>query len=632
MTDCSLPRTKMFVRSVLTAMALVAACSASALAVNVTTYHYDNLRTGWNPNETILTPSSVANGSFGVLATAIATGNIGAQPLIVQNVNIGSKGIHDVVYVVTNADTVDAFDANTGASLLSVNLGTPPPRDTFPNPLQVGISSTPVIDIAQNAIFLVTCTFENNSPVYRLHKLDLGTLTDQIPSAVITAKTVLVNGKKVDFQTYAERQHPALLEANGNIYVAFSSFADLAQTVSRGWLLGWKATTLAPLYANSVMNSRSALNGKCNKYQSGGPCFLSSIWMSQAGVAADTSGNLFLVTGNSEPGTYGPPANVQESAIKLTGDLTKLKDIFTPHEVNRLDDLDWDFGAGGITLLPTQPGKIPNLAVAAGKSGKMYLINRNDMGGHTLKAPDNVVYQVDIGGCWCAESYFTGSNGVGRVVSSGGTTLKVWLVQTSPTVALLHDSESAQLVSGQDSGFFTSVSSNGTTKQAPIIWAATRPTTTQGNITLYALNGNDSSTIWSSVAGTWPNVGENANVMPVVANGKVYVWGGPDLAILGLGAAPGATVKRTAGAVQRTSGHEIYGTVQALDGNMITLKTRTGKIVMVDNSPAQAADRTIELFVGRSLVIDGDYDGAGIMHAKLTQRAKTSPLLWYDDK
>jgi hypothetical protein len=632
MTDCSLPRTKMFVRSVLTAMALVATCSASALAINVTTYHYDNLRTGWDPNETVLTPSSVANGNFGVLATAVATGNIGAQPLIVQNVNMGSKGIHDAVYVVTNADNVEAFDADSGASLLSVNLGTPPPRATFPNPIQVGISSTPVIDLAQNAIFVVACDYENNLPVYRLHRLDLGTLTDQIPSAVISAKTKLVNGKKVEFQTYAERQHPSLLEANGNIYVAFGSFSDLAQTVSRGWLLGWNATTLAPLYANSVMNTRSALNGKCNKYQSEGPCFLSSIWMSQAGVAADASGNLFLVTGNSEPGTYGPPANLQESAIKLAGDLATLKDYFTPHNSNTLDEVDGDFGAGGITLLPPQPGKIPNLAVAAGKSGIMYLLNRNSMGGRTLAAPDNVVGQVSIGGCWCAESYFTGSDGVGRVVSSGGTSLKIWLVQTSPTVALLHDAQSADLVSGQDSGFFTVVSSNGTTKQAPIIWAATRPTTVQGNITLYAINGNDGTTIWSSVAGTWPNVGENANVMPVVANGKVYVWGGPSLAILGLGAAPGATVKRTASTFQRTSGHEIYGTVQAIDGNMITLKTRTGKIVMVDNSPAQAADRTIELFIGRSLVIDGDYDGAGIMHAKLTQRAKTSPLLWYDDK
>ncbi|MGD0867564.1 MAG: hypothetical protein ABSA49_18640 [Rhizomicrobium sp.] len=620
------------IRAFVPAAILAAACFGSASAFNVTTYHYDNSRTGWNPNETVLTPASVSGGSFGVLATAIATGNIGAQPLIVQNVNIGNKGTHDVVYVVTDADDVEAFDATSGAKLLTVNLGTPPPRDTFPNPLQVGIESTPVIDTAQNAIYLVTCTYENNVPLYRLHKLDLGTLTDDVPSAIVSASTTLVNGTVVQFQTYAERQHPSLLEANGNIYVAFGSFADLAQTVSRGWLLGWNATTLAPLAANAVMNHRSALHGKCNKYMSGGPCFLSSIWMSQAGVAADAQGNLFFVTANSEPGTYGPPANLQESAIKLSGDLTTVLDLFTPHEVNTLDEIDGDFGSGGITLLPTQPGSIPNLAVAAGKSGKMYLLNRDSMGGHVDKAPDNVLATVPIGGCWCAESYFTGSDGIGRVVSSGGVTEEVWQVRTSPTVTLVHDSKSAQLVSGQDSGFFTTVSSDGTRRQAPIIWAATRPTTTQGNITLYALNANDSATLWSSVAGTWPNVGDNANVEPIVANGKVYVWGGPNLAILGLGATPGASVARYKTPVWRTPDHQIYGNVVAINGNVFSLKTRTGKIVLVDNTTAQNKDRTIEIFVGRALVVDGDYDGSGVFHSKLTNRAKSSPLLWYDDK
>ncbi|MGD0144576.1 MAG: hypothetical protein ABSC92_15590, partial [Rhizomicrobium sp.] len=328
MTNRFSSHTKTIVRGLLTAVALATAYSGSASAINVTTYHYDNFRSGWNPNETALTPASVAGGNFGVLANVIATGDIGAQPLIVQNVTIAKKGTHDVVYIVTDTNEVEAFDATTGQKLVSVNLGPTPPTDTFPNPTQVGIQSTPVIDIAQNAMFLITCTYENNLPVYRLHKLSLSTLGNMTQAVAIRASTKLVNGKLVQFQTYAERQHPALLEANGNIYAAFGSFSDLAQTVSRGWLLGWNATTLAPLPANSVMNNRSALNGTCNRYRTG-PCFLSSIWMSQFGVAADASGNLFLVTGNSEPGTYGPPNNLQESAVKLSGDLTQVLDIFT---------------------------------------------------------------------------------------------------------------------------------------------------------------------------------------------------------------------------------------------------------------------------------------------------------------
>jgi hypothetical protein len=622
-------RTKAFARALVSAMALSSLGIGSASAINVTTYHYDNFRTGWNPNETVLTPASVAGGNFGILANVVATGDIGVQPLIVQGVSIAG-GMHDVVYLATNADNVEAFDATTGAKLLSVNLGTPPPKTIFPSPVQVGVPSTPVIDTTQNAMFLLTCTYENNLPVYRLHKLNLSTLTDIVPSVVVAGSTKLVSGQVVQFQATVQRQRTALLEANGKIYAGFGSFSDLAQTISRGWLLGWSATTLAPMTNNEVTNTRAGKSGTCNRYQTG-TCYLTSIWMSQTGIAADTAGNLFFVTGNSQPGTYAPPSVIQESAVKMEGDLAEVKDIFTPHEANTLDDTDWDFGAGGITLLPPQPGKYASLAVAAGKSGIMYLLNRNDMGGHTLTAPDNVVGEYTIGGCWCGQTYFTGSDGIGRVVSSGDVTEEVWKLQTTPTVGLVQESQSVALDSGQDRGFFTVVSSNGTEAQTGIIWALSRPTTTMGNITLYAFNAADSTTIWSSVAGTWPNVEENANVVPVVANGKVYVWGGDDLAILGLGAAPAVPLRRST-PTPRVSGHEIYGTAVAINGNMISLKTRTGKIVMVDNSAAQAAERTIELFVGRALVIDGDYDGAGVMHAKLTTRAKSSPLLWYSDK
>ena len=618
-----------FARVAISAMALSSLWIGSASAINVTTYHYDNFRTGWNPNETVLTPASVGEGTFGILANVVATGNIGTQPLIVQGVSIAG-GTHDVVYLGTNADNVEAFDATSGQKLLSVNLGTPPPKTIFPIPVQVGVPSTPVIDTTQNAMFVLTCTYENNLPVYRLHKLNLSTLTDMVPSVVVAGSTKLVSGQVVQFQALVQRQRPALLEANGKIYAGFGSFSDLAQTTSRGWLLGWNATTLAPMTTNEVTNTRAGKSGTCNRYQTG-TCYLTSIWMSQTGIAADTAGDLFFVTGNSQPGTYSPPSNIQESAVKMEGDLAEIKDIFTPHEANTLDNTDWDFGAGGITLLPPQPGKYASLAVAAGKSGIMYLLNRNNMGGHTLAAPDNVVGKYTIGGCWCGQTYFTGSDGIGRVVSSGDVTEEVWKLQTTPTVGLVQESQSVPLDSGQDRGFFTAVSSKGTEAQTAIIWALSRPTTTEGNITLYAFNAADSTTIWSSVAGTWPNVGENSNVVPVVANGKVYVWGGDNLAILGLNSSSSVALRRST-PMPRVSGHEIYGTAVAINGNMISLKTRTGKIVMVDNSAADAADRTIELFVGRALVIDGDYDGAGVMHAKLTNRAKSSPLLWYSDK
>jgi hypothetical protein len=143
---------------------------------------------------------------------------------------------------------------------------------------------------------------------------------------------------------------------------------------------------------------------------------------------------------------------------------------------------------------------------------------------------------VNIGNCWCGELYYTGSDGVGRVVSSGGTYLsgpsqsqaETWTVNTALSPALQLEATSPTLaITPQDPGFFTSVSSNGTQPNTAIIWAIGRPTGTDNQITLYAFNGTASGSalplLWSGAAGTWPNLGGNANLVPTVANGRVYV-------------------------------------------------------------------------------------------------------------
>jgi hypothetical protein len=56
-------------RSAAAAALWIWVAGAACAQVNVTTYHYNNLRTGWNQNETSLTQSNVGSGSFGLLAT-----------------------------------------------------------------------------------------------------------------------------------------------------------------------------------------------------------------------------------------------------------------------------------------------------------------------------------------------------------------------------------------------------------------------------------------------------------------------------------------------------------------------------------------------------------------------------------
>jgi hypothetical protein len=500
--------------------------------IAVTTYHYDTLRSGWNQSETQLTPANVGTSSFNRLHSVTLDAQVDAQPLIVPNelITAGSyQGPHDVVYVASEGNTVFAIDANNGTVLLSSNFGAPiPTPNGCPTNPVVGINSTPVLDTAANMMYVMIYTMGTDGPVYQLHGLNLGSLTDAITPAVVSASVMLTNGSIFDFNATYQRQRPALLLANGNIYAAFGSFCDFDVSQSRGWLMGWQEGTLTPLAGEQVFDTQAT---------SPDNFFLSSIWMSGWGIAADSSGNLYMVTGNSDKSgtTYDGVTDIQESAIKVSGDLTEVLSLFTPSDWSTLDQGDIDFGSGGIMLLPTTSGSPAwNLAVAAGKDGNMFLMNQNDLGGYN-PAGNNVLGTYPIGTCFCGASYYVDpSDGNPRVVSSGGNTLQIFELRTTPTVTLTNVASSVALFS-HNHGFFTTVSSNGT--QSPIIWALGRQTFKTSELTLYAFNpeagGGAVTPIFTSHSpGTWPYNG-NANLIPVVANGKVYVASGQELTIFG---------------------------------------------------------------------------------------------------
>ncbi len=510
---------------------------ASALVTGqtaITTYHYDNHRTGWNRTETVLTPAVVASNSFGLLTTVRLDDQVDAQPLVVPAVQITAgnyQGAHDVVYVATESNTIYAIDVHSGTILLSANFGTPVSRplgcnNNGPN---VGINSTPVIDPSSNTLYVVVYTQDTKGPAYRIHALDLGSLTDKVAPQMVVASHTLSDGSTFRFDAKYQRQRPGLLLANGSIYVGFGSFCDYEASRSRGWLLGWSAGTLAPFPSNQL-NDSQVTDSKS--------FYLSSIWMSGYAPAADDSGNVLFVTGNSEKGTYDGVTNIQESVVKMSSTLGSVMDLFTPSNQAGLDGADNDFGAGGVLVLPDQPGSTPHLAVAAGKYGSMYLMNEDNLGGYS-PTTNNVLGRYSIGGCWCGESYFVDpSDGSGRVVSSGDTQVMVWKVETSPKVTL---SKVAESVKGpdwaQDPGFFTTVSSNGTSN--PIIWAVSRPTQTNHSpIELIALNpesgGSTLKELFYKTAGNWPNRTGNANLVPVVANGQVFVASFKQLRIFGI--------------------------------------------------------------------------------------------------
>ena len=614
------------------AFSLVAQAQSS-----VTTYHDDIQRTGWNPSETTLRPSNVKSATFGLITTATLDDQVDAQPLVVANQTITGQGVHTVVYVATENNSVYAIDASTGSILLHVNLGAPVPKplgcnNNGPN---VGINSTPTINVEEQTIYVMAYTLVSGNPTYRLHALHLQTLLDEAGSPKsVAASHSLTNGSTYHFNAKYQRQRPALLESNGNIYAGFGSFCDSAVGNSRGWLLGWKAATLTPLSANKLTDRLVTAPYKSGNW------FLSSIWMSGYGVADDGAGDVFFVTANSDPqqNTYTGTTNIQESVVKMPEALTSVLDLFTPSNVFTLDQHDTDYASGGVLVLPEQPGPVPQLAVAAGKDGRLFILDRNDLGG--FHNP-NIPAHVGIGGCWCGPSYYQGSDGVGRVVSSGGNVVRTWTIETSLSPALTLEASSTALAStSQDPGFFTTVSSDGTNANTAIIWAIGRPTGADDHVTLYAFNGTKSGSsltqLWSGSAGFWPSLSADADLVPTVANGMVYVATYKQLAIFGLTAAAGAKTEVKLQQPQappelNPPGALFWGSIKSISDSRIEVVLRTGELLQVDLSAAFAESTTVVPLIGENVVVNGEFNTDGILEARSMLRAK-GPQSWGADR
>jgi hypothetical protein len=319
-----------------------------------------------------------------------------------------------------------------------------------------------------------------------------------------------------------------------------------------------------------------------------------------------------------------------------------------------LDQNNADFSAGGVLLIPTQSGPIPNLAVHLGKIGPLYLLSQQNLGkftptaqGGTQCAPravcpaDKIVgnYALDPSDdCWCTPSYFTGSDGVGRVVLSAGHHVIIWRIQTSPTATLVKERTLPTISSAQDAGFFTSVSSNGTQAGTAVIWAVSRPTDTNpANVLLYAFDPTNGSILFSANAGTWPSPG-NANIVPVVANGQVYVGSYKQLAIFGPTNAVAAVTNARPTLIAMTPsktpvhGNQVTGRVLRVSGDEVIVQQHSGAHVTIDAKGAQDARQSALILKGLIITAEGELDAHGVLHATTIVRAKPSPALWPPDQ
>jgi hypothetical protein len=490
---------------------------------SVLTYHNDNGRTGQYVDETTLTPVNVDAKKFGKKFSQPVDGYVYAQPLFVPSLTIGSK-VHDVVFVVTEKNSVYAFDASSpGPALWHTNVGTALScsdlddcGDLVPG---AGITGTPVIDSATQSMYLVALVKDGGGFHHRLHALDLATGGDKFGGPVEISPTVSGSGADseggtVEFNPQHHYQRCALLLTGGVVYVGIGGNAE-SDSDNHGWVLGFDAKTLT-----STMTFCASPDS-----------YWVSLWQAGGGLSSDSAGYVYGETANGTFDVDMGGRDYGDSAIKLdsTG---KVVDYFTPHDQAALSSGDIDFGSANPLLLPDQTGPVAHELIASGKPGILYVIDRDKMG-HFHKGSDSQIVQSvpafpNSSGItsgifsspvyWNGNVYVTGINGNIQQYS-----LSAGVLSTSPA--------SQSSASFSFPGATLSVSANGTS--AGIVWAL------DGNAgVLYAYDATNLATeLYDTTQAASDRDTPGVPVkfaVPTVANGHVYVGTQTELDVYGL--------------------------------------------------------------------------------------------------
>jgi hypothetical protein len=500
--------------------------------VSVTTSRNDNSRDGQNLNETILTPGNVNVGQFGKLFSQPVDGRVYAQPLYIPNVTIPGLGTHNVVYVATEHDSVYAFDADSNSGSNSSPLW----HTSFINPAQgittlsytdvdcnnvgpeTGITSTPVIDTTTQTLFVLVSTKENGSFVQRLHALNITTGAEQPNSPVVIQAEVKGTGKGsvngiLTFNPLKEAQRPGLLLVKGGVFIGWASQCDNGPF--HGWIMAYNETTLKQAHVwNTTPDGADG-----------------GIWQSGTGIASDGT-YLFFATGN---GTWDGPKGGRDfgdSIIRLSIG-TGQSNYFTPYNQLTFEEHDTDVASGGVLLLPDQGNGAPHqhLLVQVGKSGSIYLINRDQMGGYNPNKND-IVQDLEnaIGGMWASPGWWNNN------VYFGGIDDNLRQYSFNPSTGLL--STTAVAVSStyfKFPGPTPSISANGTSNA--ILWAIESDMIPAGPAVLHAYDATNIATEFynSQQNASRDNPGPAVKfTVPTVVNGKVYVGTQTQLSVFGL--------------------------------------------------------------------------------------------------
>lgn len=518
----------MVLAAVLALLAMTLGALAGRAAADETTGSADTLRTGWDSHEPGLSPASVEASDFGQVFSTQVDGQVYAQPLAVGG----------TLVVTTENDKAYGLDEQTGALKWARDVGPAWPAsaincgDLTPN---LGSTATPVYDSASNAVYFTTKVNDGadvQHPHWYLHAVDPATGTERSGWPVVIAGTP-ANDPSTPFNSFTEQQRPGLLLLDGVVYMAFGSHCD--HNPYRGYVVG-VSTSTAKMTALWATESGSSNEG-------------AGIWQSGGGLVSDGSGRIIVATGNgiNPPPEAGSKAattgTLSESVVRLqvnsNGSLTPA-DFFSPSNAPTLDLNDTDLASGGPMGLPSGFGTSshPHLLVEQGKDGRIFLLDRDNLGGRSQGSGggDAIVgvtgpYQ----GQWGHPAFWGGDGGYVYVVGNNGPlrALKYGVTGSgNPALSLAGTSK--------DTFPYTSgspiVTSDGTTSGSALVWVVWSggPTGVNAQLRAYAATPDSNGTlplVWSAPIGTavkFATAASDGNrVFVGTRDGKVIAFGRP---------------------------------------------------------------------------------------------------------
>ena len=485
---------------------------------DIPTAQYDAARTSWNSSEIYLSATNVNSTLFGKLFSRTVDGWVYAQPLYMQALPIAGHGTPNVVFVCTANNSVYAFDADdplAAAPYWKANLGAPdntPSSSISPNSEpNLGIISTPVIVRASNVLYVVAATRESGHRVYRLHALDLTSGQEMRKSPVIISGRIASTAADsssgiLTFNPDFHLQRSSLAVAGNSVLLAMAGSRDIQPF--HGWIFGYDLKNLSQ---TAVLNA--VPNG-----MGGG------IWQSTRAPVVDAGGNLYYETGN---GNYDGISNFGNSVIRISSGPHgfSVSDWFTPDNWQSLTDNDLDLSSAGPLLAPGTTS-----IFAAGKNGTIYVLNTQSLGG--LKPGNTQIRQVLQVSPACSASSCDFANDMIFWNNASAPALYIWPLGdvlrayswTGGTLAPVASSMNT-LPSSYPGGFLAG-SSYGSVAGTGIVWALTGDNQTVQAATLRAFDAsNVANQLWTSALNAARDGAGNfaKNVLPVVANGKVYV-------------------------------------------------------------------------------------------------------------